>query len=81
MSGKSVAGGGAIVVVSPLISQIEEQCSKIDSVIRSTMSLRRRHSHPPPYEYVNGDGHGIRWSGTSLIPRPPRPAFVLSLAK
>ena len=29
MSGKSVAGGGAFVVVLPLISRIEEQCCKI----------------------------------------------------
>ena len=30
ISGKSVAGGGSIVAVSPLISRIEEQCSKIE---------------------------------------------------
>ena len=30
ISGKSVAGGDSIVVVSPLISRIEEQCSKIE---------------------------------------------------
>ena len=37
ISGKSVAGGSAIVAVSPLISRIEDQCSKIDSVTCSTM--------------------------------------------
>ena len=52
MTGKSVAGGSAIVVVSPLISRIEDQCSKIGSVTPSTMWLRRHHLHPPPYEYV-----------------------------
>ena len=30
MSGKSVAGGGSIVAVLPLISRIEVQCSKIE---------------------------------------------------
>ena len=37
MSGKSVAGGSAIEVVSPLNSWIEDQCSKIGSVTPSTM--------------------------------------------
>ena len=37
MSGESVAGGSAIVVVSPVISQLEDQCSKIDSITRLTM--------------------------------------------
>ena len=37
MSGKSAAGGSAIVVVSPLISRIDDQCSKIGSVTPSTM--------------------------------------------
>ena len=31
VSTKSVAGGSAIVFVSPLISRMEDQCSKVDS--------------------------------------------------
>ena len=37
MSGKCVADGSVIVVVSPLISRMEDQCNKIESVTRSTM--------------------------------------------
>ena len=39
MSGKYmyVAGGSVIVVVSPLISRMEDKCSKIESVTHSTM--------------------------------------------
>ena len=37
MPGKYVAGGSVIVVVSPLISRMEDQCSKIESVTCSTV--------------------------------------------
>ena len=37
MSGKSVAVGSVIVVVSPLISRMKDQCSKIESVTHSTV--------------------------------------------
>ena len=36
MSGKCDAGGSVIVVVSPLILRMEDQCSKIESVTCST---------------------------------------------
>ena len=55
MSGKSIAGGSAIVVVSPLISRMEDQCYCVAKLIaspRSTMWLRRHHLHPPLYQHV-----------------------------